>query len=205
VMEQVAPLVPCPGCGGLFPDMTGPTHRYLESSPGCAEACGRVFAQYYQSLPLFADVYRLANDAYAVQHPGQHSRQAIQSVGLHLARLCLMFEHGLPVERANAAAIAVGKGKHRFIWLRPPASLGRITVADFTPDLPVPQHKELVRSWAREAWEAWRPHHEIVRTWLPPEFGGEPHTVVGRGDAEGQGSRPRPVAARRRRRQKGVR
>lgn len=27
--------VPCPGCGARFPDRNGPTHRYLEASPGC--------------------------------------------------------------------------------------------------------------------------------------------------------------------------
>jgi uncharacterized protein DUF5946 len=166
----MAPLVPCPGCGGLFPDASGPTHRYLESSPGCAEAAGKVFALHYSDFQMFADVYRLANDAYAVQHPGRPSPPAIRSVGVHLARLCLMFEHGLPVQRANEAAVAVSKRKNEFVWLPPPASLGKITVADFSPDLSAVDHKALVRRWAREAWDAWGPHHESIRRWLPAQF-----------------------------------
>ncbi|MDZ7628938.1 MAG: DUF5946 family protein [Parvularculaceae bacterium] len=38
-------------------------------------------------------MHRLSVDAYAVQHPGGASRQAIQSVGLHLARLYIQLEH----------------------------------------------------------------------------------------------------------------
>lgn len=35
----------CVGCGGLFPEMDGPTHRYMESSPGCWAAYGEVLAR----------------------------------------------------------------------------------------------------------------------------------------------------------------
>jgi hypothetical protein len=27
--------VPCVGCGGLVPDVEGPSHRYMLASPGC--------------------------------------------------------------------------------------------------------------------------------------------------------------------------
>jgi hypothetical protein len=27
-------------------------------------------------------------------------------------------------------------------------------------------HAASVEAWARDVWEAWRPHHETVRGWL---------------------------------------
>ena len=29
------PSVTCIGCGGLVPDIDGPSHRYMLASPGC--------------------------------------------------------------------------------------------------------------------------------------------------------------------------
>ena len=62
--------VACDGCGGLFPPIDGPTHQYMESSPGCAAAAGMLFARHSKDFAAYFDVYRLATDAYAVQHPG---------------------------------------------------------------------------------------------------------------------------------------
>jgi hypothetical protein len=163
-------LVPCVGCGGLFPEREGPTHAYLESSPGCAAACGELFTCHYSDMATFGDVYRLANDAYAVQHPGGTSRRAIQSVVIHLIRLCLVFEHDLPAARANDAVLAAGRRKAEFTWLERPPTMGRITVADFETGLTAEQNKTLVRSWAREAWAAWSPQHTTIRRWLPGGF-----------------------------------
>lgn len=168
--EPIPKFVPCLGCGGLFPDIEGPTHPYLESSPGCAAACGELFACHYQDMAFYGDVYRLANDAYAVQHPGGDSRQAIQSVGIHLVRLCLVLEYALPPERANDAALAAARRKHEFCWLERPADMGAITVADFQ-GVSGEEHRTLLREWARSAWEAWSSHHETVRSWLPAGWG----------------------------------
>ena len=164
--------VPCVGCGGLFPDVEGPTHPYLELSPGCAAACGEVFACHYGDMPFYGDVYRLANDAYAVQHPGGRSRQAIQSVGIHLVRLCLVLEDGLPPERANDAAPAAARRRREFVWLERPSEMGPITVADFRRPLPGAEHKALLRARARSAWEAWSRLHATIRRWLPAGWGG---------------------------------
>ena len=167
---MIAELVPCVGCAGLFADVGGPVHPYLESSPGCAAACGELFACHYQDMAFYGDVYRLANDAYAVQHPGGDSRQAIQSVGIHLVRLCLVLEYGLPPERANDAALAAAKRKHEFFWLERPGGMGAITVANFH-GVTGGEHKALLREWARSAWEAWSMHHETVRGWIPAGWG----------------------------------
>ncbi|HED04410.1 MAG TPA: hypothetical protein ENI60_06555, partial [Candidatus Fraserbacteria bacterium] len=110
--------VECVGCGGQFPEIDGPVHRYMESSPGCWAAFGEVLAREY-SDPIYFGVHRLTVDAYAVQHPGSPSRQSIRSVGVHLIRLCLFLEHGLSAENANDAMLKAAKLKHTFVWLEP--------------------------------------------------------------------------------------
>ena len=61
---------------------------------------------------------------------GGDSRQAIQSVGLHLVRLCMFLERGLSPEAANEAMLRAGKMKSKMFKLARPASLGDVTVAD---------------------------------------------------------------------------
>lgn len=154
----------CPGCAACFPDTPGPTHPYMESSPGCWAAFGDVLAREY-SDPVYFDIHRLSVDAYAVQHAGRPSRQSIQSVGVHLVRLHLFLEQGLAPEKANAAMLAAAKEKHSYVWLDPPQSLGAITVVDVARTQSVIDHKRAVREWATSAWQAWSSHHDTVRSW----------------------------------------
>lgn len=158
--------VKCMGCGASFDDIEGPVHRYMESSPGCWAVYGEVLAREY-SDPTYYEVHRLSVDAYAVQHPGSPSRQSIQSVGVHLIRLCLFLEHGLSAEDANDAMLEAAKLKHTFTWLEPPESLGSITVADVARARTAAEHKQAVRAWAQSAWDAWSSHHDTIRSWLP--------------------------------------
>lgn len=158
------PLIPCCGCGALFPALAGPVHAYMESSAGCWHAFGQVLAREYENPALVA-VHRLSVDSYAVQHPGGDSRQAIQSVGVHLVRLCHFLERGLPAAEANAAMLRVGRTKQQMFQLVRPESLGAITVADVVAAESAVQHTELVNLWARSAWQAWSEHHATVRRW----------------------------------------
>jgi hypothetical protein len=160
-------LAKCIGCGGLFLECQGPTHRYMESSPGCWAAYGEVLAREY-SDPAYAEVHRLGVDAYAVQHPGNPSPQTIQSVARHLIRLCLLLEHELAMDRANDAMLAATKSK--FVWLTPPSNRGEITVADVHRATTAEDHTALVRTWAESAWTAWKPHHGQIQAWLPSQF-----------------------------------
>ncbi len=155
----------CFSCGGLFPDIEGPVHRYMASSPGCWSVYGQVLAREYSDTSYF-EVHRLTVDTYAVQHPGSTDRQSIQSVGLHLIRLCLFLEHGLTAKNTNNAMLEAGKRKHSFIWLERPKSLGSITTADVAATKSVDEHKTMVRAWAQDSWEAWSMHHSIIRSWL---------------------------------------
>jgi len=99
-------LSPCPGCGALYPPYDGPTHRYIGASAAC-------WAIFYCSVvagdPDFADLVSRSRipdivaavpgsshassfdsvfgDAYGVQHHGEDSPQAIQSVAGHLLNI----------------------------------------------------------------------------------------------------------------------
>jgi hypothetical protein len=145
--------------------MDGPTHRYLESSPGCWHVYGAVLARGYSDPPS-GTVQQLAVDSYAVQHPGRPSAQAIQSVCVHLISLCVVLERGLSVAYARRLMGAATRTKERFSWLAPPIAFGPLTVVDVATAAPA-QHTEKVRAWAEAAWSAWADHHATVRAWVP--------------------------------------
>jgi hypothetical protein len=136
----------------------------MESTPGCWAAFGRVLAREYEDRRYFA-VHRLTVDSYAVQHPGTQSRQSIQSVGVHLVRLCLFHERNLAPEAANDAMLAAATHKASFHWLEPPLDLGPITIANVDAAPGVEEHMSTVRLWAAQMWDVWSPHHATVRSW----------------------------------------
>lgn len=67
-------LIKCIGCGALVPQVDGPTHRYMGSSPGCWHVYGEVLSREYSDRS-FGALHRLTVDSYAVQHPGAHPRK----------------------------------------------------------------------------------------------------------------------------------
>ncbi len=160
-------VLACVGCGGLFPEVEGPTHRYLESSAGCWAAYCEVLAREYGD-PSYGASHRLTVDAYAVQHPGQPSPQTIQSVALHLISLCLMLEKGCTAGQATAAMQTAAKDKSRFRWLSPPAvPRARSRCWTFAKPIQRAAHAEVVRTWAEASWAAWSAYHDTVEAWLP--------------------------------------
>ncbi|MBZ5590007.1 MAG: DUF5946 family protein [Acidobacteriia bacterium] len=156
--------VPCVGCGGMFREHDGPTHRYMESSPGCWEAFGKVLAREYGD-PAYRRSHRLTVDAYAVQHPGRQSPQAIQSVAVHLIGLSLVLERGVDMLRATSAIRIAASRKNFYRWLEPPSSRGDTTVAEVLRARNAEEHRVAVDAWARAVWLAWSAHHDTVRAW----------------------------------------
>ncbi|HEY6348960.1 MAG TPA: DUF5946 family protein [Candidatus Angelobacter sp.] len=157
-------LLPCPGCGGSFPTVEGPTHRYLESSPGCWAAYGEVLAREY-SDPAYARLHRLTVDAYSVQHPGRPGPQTIQSAAGHLVGLYLVLERGRSAAEATKAIGLLTRRKGQYVWLAPPNSMGAVTVANVQSAKSLAEHLGWVRKWAESAWKAWTAHHDTVRMW----------------------------------------
>ncbi|MDQ6695064.1 MAG: DUF5946 family protein, partial [Chloroflexota bacterium] len=72
---MTAHMVPCPDCGGLFPDIDGSTHRYLGASPGCWQAFGELQAG-GNAGAVRVYIHRLTTDAYCAQHPGVPGKQS---------------------------------------------------------------------------------------------------------------------------------
>lgn len=157
------PATACPGCGVLLDAQDGPGHAYIESSPACWALYGTVLAREYEN-PAAMGVHRLTVDTYAVQHPGQPSRRAIQSVAVHLVALHLLFERGFPPPRVTAALQRLVESG-TFTWLPPPGSRGELTVAYVAEAGSLDEHVRRVQAWARSAWDAWAEHHPQVRAW----------------------------------------
>jgi hypothetical protein len=85
---------------------------------------------------------------------------------VHLIRLHLQLERGLPYDRANDAMLDMSSRlKEHFVWLDPPDHLGDVTVLDVLGARDPEEHVERVRGWAASVWGAWAPHHETVRRW----------------------------------------
>ena len=116
-------LSPCPGCGALFPPYDGPTHRYLGASAGCwalfnwsvvsggTDVTGLIaqsrIPDSLAAVPERGDALSLDSlwgDAYGVQHHGDNSSQAIQSVAAHLLDL-----HGIITGHTTRPGWALGR------------------------------------------------------------------------------------------------
>lgn len=135
----------------------------MTSSPACWAAFGAVLAREYSNPELMA-VHRLSVDAWAVQHPGDGSRRAIQSVGLHLARLMTQLQDGLGGEAANAAMLAFAARKSELPEL-PPRARYAVTVADVTSVASHVEHRLAVRRWAEATWNDWADQHAFITRW----------------------------------------
>ena len=50
------------------------------------------------------------------------------------------------------------------------AVLGTLTAMDVWKTDNAEGHQRAVRAWAQSAWQAWAPHHEQIRRWVPARF-----------------------------------
>ena len=154
----------CPGCGAIFDVFEGPTHSYMYSSAACWHEFGKLLAIEYSTEALM-QTHRLSVDTYAVQHPGGHSRQAVQSVGLHLARLIVQLEQPMPPIETNDVMLGFSKRKATLRHLEPPNAF-TLTIADLAPFVGSNSHKMKLQEWARSTWNDWQQHHQYVRDWI---------------------------------------
>jgi hypothetical protein len=137
----------------------------MTSSPGCWAAFGQILQRFYGN-DAAADAHRISVDAYAVQHPGTPSPQAIQSVTGHLVNLCLMSEYKVSDPEWRRGLIkAVTRYSDQFVWLEPPAQNGSITVADLLPLSDISALHQRSIDWASSIWDAWHAHHPVIRKW----------------------------------------
>ena len=136
----------------------------MVSSPACFAAFTTLLAHEY-SDPALRPTHRLTVDTYAVQHPGRSDvPQAVQSVGLHLARLGLQIERMMPPKQTNDVMLGLGRHKASLVHLAPPRSF-ELTVADVIPWAGTERHAVQVRAWAETTWIDWAEHHAYIRAW----------------------------------------
>jgi hypothetical protein len=162
-------MIRCVGCGGEVPDVDGPTHAYIEASPGCWELFGELGVRFVPGAP--SSVVHVG-DAYAVQHPGgaERDRRQRQSVAVHLIALCLLHESALPPEEAipvrrRALEVVLPRfGLADWPYLTPPAPQPSVTAVDLYLATDV-EYGPLLEQWLDDAWSAWSAHHPTIRAW----------------------------------------
>ena len=138
--RAVVSEVRCCGCGAIVPDVTGPVHAYMPSSPGCwALYCG--LEDWKASLSVGHDAPTLVQhlvDSYAAQHSDSPDRRNRQSVAVHLISLCASLEQGIPGARLRQL---IGTWTHReYPLLVPRPDAYQLTVRDLADARGLPFH-----------------------------------------------------------------
>lgn len=154
----------CFACGGIFEAMSGPTHEYMQSSPGCWHGYGTLLAREYQDRGLFGAVHRLTVDAYALQHPGDPTdRRARQSIWVHYAALHLALH--ARTDHARIAPMMQKLVTANLPPLPPPPVKFDVTLADVLAR-GKSDHVAAVTAWANSAFRAWAALAEPTATLL---------------------------------------
>lgn len=161
-------MSPCPGCCAELAPHDGPTHRYIGASAACWDRYGRLLA----GVPAIAPGSRssLLVDAYAAQHPGTPSPQAIQSVACHLVTLeaVLTGRRGAgDGVRLRARAVERGRdGSVTYGWLEPRPTRWPATIVDVLEGRTPEDRAERLDRWVHGVWEAWSDiHGEVISSW----------------------------------------
>jgi hypothetical protein len=153
-----------------LPTSAAPTHRYIGASPACWELFSNLLNAGYPPLAL-APLNALLSDAYAAQHPGSPSEQAINSVAVHLLVLYGVFVRGISPNNAlwvrQRALRQQRRLKHgRFQWLPPPSFAGSLTVSDIV-HTPTPEQRAIItQQYVEQVWLIWSPSAlDRLATW----------------------------------------
>jgi hypothetical protein len=152
-------------CGAQVPDMDGPVHAYMDSTPGCWNRYGDILAREYSDIN-YMKFHQITVDSFACQHYGVPSPQSIQSVNLHLASLHLIFARGKDMVFANHSIQKLVRFKSEFTWLVPPISVGLINLIHVWNAKNATDHVERVYEWGKSTWAAWSGHHKTIEILL---------------------------------------
>ena len=114
----------------LVNDIAEQPHKYIGAVQGCWDLYGQILAKEYGEYNYPDPTHRLTVDTYAVQHPGQPSRQSIQSVNVHLVSLFLILIKNLSGKEATEKICELSAKEPKFEWLEPPVPNGTKTVID---------------------------------------------------------------------------
>ena len=159
-----AELSVCPDCGVKLPPVDGPRHRYI----GASAACWALFAALNNAgePPLASGKWNgLITDAYAAQHPGTPSPQAIQSVAVHVLALYGVIERGRPHGQAQWLRLRAlderyGPKRGRFHWLTPPDLTKTEPLTSITTPSTPAARTAAVEIYVKSVLHAWQAAHE---------------------------------------------
>lgn len=113
----------------------------------------------------------LIGDAYAVQHPGTPSDQAVQSVAVHLLVLYGVFQGGVePADalwiRRRALRVKKAPKRGRFVWLDPPAFEGSLAVSHIAQAPDPVSCAGAARVYVEQTWALWYAKHDrTISAW----------------------------------------
>lgn len=156
----------CTACGALVPDIDGPVHKYVPSSPGCWKTFGELQADEAQRFG-YPRAHRVVVDAYMAQHPGDGGdRRDRQSVFVHLVGLCGVLEDDLPHRYATKLLARMARNDRDFPALRRGAGPGLLTVLHMIGAADLADYERRALDWATAVWDSWSAHHESIRAAL---------------------------------------
>ena len=148
---------PCPLCGAAVGGLDG-----------CVGHMNALLVQANEDA-RYAGVYRLAFDAFCMQHPERHGVSA-KSYAAHLMGLCHGIEHADAVPSYWSIAKWLNTPRD-LIKPQPPTKRGTMTIADVPGAASPEEHAERVRAWAAVVWAAYASQHAIAREWLRRALG----------------------------------
>lgn len=160
--------IKCPSCGAKALNIEGETHEYMLSASGCWEMFCEVLEKEYSDFQ-YSKAHHYTVDSYACQHPGESQNpKAVNSVGIHLMSLYMLFEKGMDLEKSadlKSKFAQYNKSNKIITSLDPPKSFGKITVFDIWGLDNKEQHFPVCERWARSVWESWSAHHQKIAQW----------------------------------------
>jgi hypothetical protein len=170
-------LIACPQCGARTPDIDGPTHPYMVSSPGCWRAFAELQADELTRFG-YPPAHGRAVDAYSATHGGDGSqRRDRQSVCLHLMAICLLLEADPGPDARIRFLRERTATKVDWPTLRRPPGIPSLNLQHAAAAVGVEDYSTRVDQWAHAVWDFWTPEHSHVQALLGAALpGGEPNS-----------------------------
>ena len=169
----------CSDCKAELPKLAdnAPTHRYLGSSA----SCWALFTNMNNAgePPIAPNrLTPLLTDAYAAQHFGKPSPQAINSVAVHLLALHAVFKHEFNPAKVQWVRLRALQNKttprhERFHWLTPPDFTDCLTVADIAAAATAEARGAKTAVFVQQVYTYWSDlHHQVLAQWYETYISG---------------------------------